>query len=201
MLFTVTSKNIFYPPPPPPRSKVVWNWFVTLHMETQVWELWRLWPRNRNEIVRSWIRLQVCERWGIGLGSIQYWVGKGICFVSHLFTRLSRLSKFLFCATAPPPPPQPWSQTIWLLTTGASRPFSPHIFHGFSYRRFLGYQLRFGCPPDGTCVCGTRVRSPVREAAASCPDPPYLLSCLFKRINTSRKVRLPLVSFVFYEFF
>jgi hypothetical protein len=37
---------------------------------------------------------------------------------------------------------------------GRLPPFqSSHLPHGFSDRRFLGYQLRFGCPPDGTCVC------------------------------------------------
>jgi hypothetical protein len=45
--------------PPSPRGKVVWNWFVTLYTETSSLRTLTMMPRNLNEIVCSWIRLQV----------------------------------------------------------------------------------------------------------------------------------------------
>jgi hypothetical protein len=58
LLFRVISTKGFSPPPP--WSKVVWNWFVmqTLDTETSNLRSLKIMPRNLNEIVRSWTRLQ-----------------------------------------------------------------------------------------------------------------------------------------------
>ncbi len=62
LLFTVTSTNGFYAPSPPPTTKVAWNWFVTWYPETSSLRTLKIKPRNLNEIVRSWIRLQYCNK-------------------------------------------------------------------------------------------------------------------------------------------
>ncbi len=53
--------NPALPTPHPPRAKVVWNWFVmsTLYTETSSLRTLKIMCRNLNEIVCSWIRLQV----------------------------------------------------------------------------------------------------------------------------------------------
>ncbi len=60
-LFKVTSANGFYPPP----AKFVWNWFVmyTLYTEISNLRTLKIMPGNFNRIVRSWIRLQYCNKW------------------------------------------------------------------------------------------------------------------------------------------
>ncbi len=53
--FTVTSTNGFYSPPPPPPTPLDQKWFETGLRTLKI----KIMPRNLNEIVPSWIRLQM----------------------------------------------------------------------------------------------------------------------------------------------
>jgi hypothetical protein len=67
--YLVTSTNSYCPPPrtPPPSSKsglkLVCNVNIVQYMETSCLIFLKLMPRNLNEIVRSWIRLQKRTYW------------------------------------------------------------------------------------------------------------------------------------------